>query len=361
MMINENDKQVKTLLDLELEEEAKELSLLTSLQEKDYFLYDLVKKYLKLFKFDVCISIANSIKNPKIKEFNFQLILRFYLRGYLGNLLNREIDHNLIQRIKKNLKRINEKVLPKFNQRIKVVNLTLAGQIENAIEIIERIAQKDCYLTVTIIMDVFNLGNPGYRILLEILRRSKNNELKQICYHLFRHQGGTFTKEKIKQYKSETTIIMINGDESYKFQKFKKEDKIIYQRITPWDEYNIPRFVIAGSKILDRESIRQIFLPYSFIVFAKPNNFFLKQIKKDSYLRKIPVIYPENKEDLIPENLKDNFLKIYHPSSTHLEKISGKYLAEFQQQELNQEIIDSKIVEMDKQISAFIEDILTQI
>lgn len=357
-MINENDKQIKVLLDLGLEKEAKELSILTSLQEKDYFLYDLVKKHLKLFNFDVCISIANSIKNIKIKEFNFQLVLRFYLRGYLGNMVNQEIDNNLVQRIRKNLKRINEKVLPKFNQRIKVVNLTLAQEIGNAIEVIERIAQKDCYLIVTIIIDVFNLGNPGYRILLEILRRSKNNQLKQVCYHLFRHQGGSVTKERIKQYKSQTTIIMINGEESYKFQKFKEGDKIIYQRIISWDEYNIPRFVIDDTKIIDKETIRQIFLPYSFIVFAKPNDVLLKQIKKDFYLRKIPVIYPENNEGVIPEN---NFLKIYHPSSTHLEKISGKHLAEFKQQELNQEIINAKIMEMDRQISVFIEDMLTQI
>lgn len=362
-MINQDDNRVKILLDLGLEEEANKLCSFVSSDEQDSFLFGLVKKYLKLFNFDFAITLSKTIQNQELKEFSFQLILKVYLRNYLTTLNNQEIDNNLIQRIRKNIRRINEKSLPKLNQRIKVINLILAEDIDQTSTVIERIIKRDCYLAVTILIDIFNLGNPGYRLLFELLRRSKNNELRQSCYHLFRHQGGHKTQEKIKQYKSETTIIMINGEENYTFKKLKNKDKIIYERLTDWEQYKIPDILINQGKIVHRETIRQIFLPYSFIVFCQPNHRLLQEIKKDPFLNKIPIIYPESnyvQETRVALN-KDKLIKPYRPSLKYLEQVSGQELEELKKQGLDGDILEAKIAEMDHNISLFIEDMLTQI
>jgi hypothetical protein len=355
-MLNQNDNQLKTLMDLGLEAEAKNFSLLVSPQEKNDFLFNLVKQYLKEFDFDKSIILGKKINDKNFKEFTFQLILKNYLRRYLINNKTQEIDHNLIQRIKKNIKRFNEKSLPKVNQRLKVINLTLESRIDETIEIIERMTQRDNNLVITILIDLLNLGNCGYQILFDILRTSKNYQLKQICYHLFKHHGGEKTKEKIKEYKSETTLIMIHGNEHYQFIKVKEQEKISYQRIKKIKDYKIPQFIFNQGKIIDIEIIRQLLLPYTFIIFTKPYPILLKQIKKDPYLNKIPIIYPQGKSQ---ENISsDGLIKLYQPSHIYLEKISSQHLEDLQKQGIN---IENKTQEMEQNMSLFIEDILTQI
>lgn len=361
-MNNISDHRIKILLDLGLEKEANKLKEITDLKTRDIGIYSLICQYLKSSDFQTSLTLGKTIKNQELKELILQIIFKVYIRQNLSNNLSQEIDINLLQRIKKNIKRINEKSLPKLNQRTKVINLTLGAEIHEVREILERIATRDIYLAVTILIDILNLGNNGFRVLLKILIHSENNELKQICYHLFKHQGGKKTQEKIKSYKPDTTIIIINGEENYTFKKVKQGEKITYQRIEEWEKYHLPNFMIPQVKIVNQETFRQLFLPYTFIVFAQPNPFLLTHIKKDIYLNKIPIIYPHIEGQNLPENLMDNLIKLYQPSVHYLQKVSGKTIAQMKANKaISPAEIETKIRETEQNISLFIDDMLAQI
>ncbi len=361
-MTNHQDIRTALLLKSVSEEEIEEFSNLQAPFEQDCFLYRLVNNYIQSSKFNLAVKIGNTIENTELKENIFEIIFATYIRN-IRYFKNTSINTNLIAKINDNIKNLNQNILSNVNQRIKTINFALDGDTAEVIQIIEQICQTDLSLTVSSVIDLFSLGLPGYTILLEIMRNNQNNDLQQIIYHLFRENAGYETRQKLKKYKPKITILLFNEQESYKFQKFNENEIIIYKRIKEWEDYQTPNFINSWDNSFNLETIRQIFLPCSFILFTEPNLSLIAEIKKDIYLRRIPVIYPQSNDNeaVLDKILQDSLIKLYKPSESSICKFSGQEIEKMVKNHVSESIIAEKIKEMDENVTIFIQNILDQI